>query len=249
MGGLGEEEILWAGGPLRTGKVVLLPASAPKAQDQSRARAILSGLGTLQLRGRDGKDHIYMEAQPPQHTASILWIGGNGRPGDIVILAKGATSRDANQAVIHLNGTTGDIVLQNQDCAEDFEMADGDGAEPGTVVVIDDSGTLRPSTLPYDKHVVGVVSGAGNTKPAIVLGKKPMQERGRSPVALVGKVFCKADAGYDAIAIGDLLTTSPTRGHAMKASDPRSAFGAVLGKSMASLTEGTGLIPVLVALQ
>jgi hypothetical protein len=46
-----------------------------------------------------------------------------------------------------------------------------------------------------------------------------------------------------------LLTTSPTRGHAMKATDPLQAFGAVLGKALRPLTEGQGLIPILVALQ
>jgi hypothetical protein len=66
---------------------------------------------------------------------------------------------------------------------------------------------------------------------------------------LIGKVYCKVDAGYGAIEIGDLLTTSPTPGSAMKANDPLKAFGAVLGKALRPLTEGQGLIPVLVALQ
>jgi hypothetical protein len=69
------------------------------------------------------------------------------------------------------------------------------------------------------------------------------------PVALMGKVFCKVDAQYSPIEVGDLLTTSPTLGHAMKAGDPLKAFGAVLGKALQSLKEGTGMIPVLVALQ
>jgi hypothetical protein len=34
----------------------------------------------------------------------------------------------------------------------------------------------------------------------------------------------------------------------MKACDPQRAFGAVLGKAMAALDRGTGLIPVLVTL-
>ncbi len=36
-------------------------------------------------------------------------------------------------------------------------------------------------------------------------------------VALAGTVTCKADASYGAIQVGDLLTTSPTPGHAMRA--------------------------------
>jgi hypothetical protein len=68
-------------------------------------------------------------------------------------------------------------------------------------------------------------------------------------VALVGKVYCKVDAQYGPIEVGDLLTTSPTLGHAMKASDPLKAFGAVIGKALRPLLAGQGLIPILIALQ
>jgi len=49
--------------------------------------------------------------------------------------------------------------------------------------------------------------------------------------------------------VGDLLTSSPTPGHAMKASDPAEAFRAVVGKSLRPLKEAQGLIPILIALQ
>ncbi len=65
----------------------------------------------------------------------------------------------------------------------------------------------------------------------------------------MGKVYCKVDAQYGAIEIGDLLTTSPTPGYAMKANDPLRAFGAVIGKALSTLPEGTGMIPILVTLQ
>jgi hypothetical protein len=69
------------------------------------------------------------------------------------------------------------------------------------------------------------------------------------PIALSGKAFCKVDAQYSEIAVGDLLTTSPTLGHAMKATDHALAFGAVIGKALRPLQTGQGLLPVLVALQ
>jgi hypothetical protein len=68
-------------------------------------------------------------------------------------------------------------------------------------------------------------------------------------VALAGKVYCKVDASETPVAVGDLLTTSAKPGHAMKAEDPHKAFGSVIGKALQSLSEGPGLIPVLVALQ
>jgi hypothetical protein len=57
------------------------------------------------------------------------------------------------------------------------------------------------------------------------------------------------DANYSAIKVGDLLTTSPTAGHAMKATDHLQAFGSVIGKALGTKSEGQGIIPVLVALQ
>jgi hypothetical protein len=74
-------------------------------------------------------------------------------------------------------------------------------------------------------------------------------EDNRLPVALIGKVYCKVDAQYGAIRVGDLLTTSATPGHAMKAEDSVKAFGAVLGKALGGLFSGTGLVPILVCLQ
>jgi hypothetical protein len=143
---------------------------------------------------------------------------------------------------------TGDIRLTNADCAEDFNIGLGVSAEPGTVMVLGEDGALFPSQLAYDKRVAGVVSGAGGYKPSIVLDKQ-QSDRTRQPIALLGKAFCKVDAQYGAIEVGDLLTTAPTRGHAMKVDDPLKAFGTVIGKALRPLAEGQGLIPILIALQ
>ena len=144
---------------------------------------------------------------------------------------------------------TGDIRLTNADCAEDFDIVEADSIEPGTVMVLgDEEGALLQSRLPYDKKVAGVVSGAGDFKPGIVLDKRQTGKE-RKPIALLGKVFCKVDAQFGAIEVGDLLTTSASPGYAMKAADPLKAFGAVIGKALRPLKEGRGLIPILIALQ
>ena len=67
--------------------------------------------------------------------------------------------------------------------------------------------------------------------------------------SLVGRTWCKVDASYSPIDVGDLLTTSPTAAHAMKATDQRRSFGAVIGKALRPLRAGQGLIPILIALQ
>jgi hypothetical protein len=152
---------------------------------------------------------------------------------------------------VHVAGnltTDGDISLQNADCAEEFEVFGADSVEPGTVMVLGYEGVISASQQAYDKRVAGVVAGAGGYKPGIVLDRQQTSGN-RQPIALLGKVFCKVDAQFGAIEVGDLLTTSPTPGHAMKTSDPFQAFGAVIGKALRPLTGGQGLIPILIALQ
>jgi hypothetical protein len=141
-----------------------------------------------------------------------------------------------------------DVVLTGADCAEDFDVVSTERIEPGSVMVLDEEGLLIESGQAYDNRVAGVISGAGEYKPGIVLDKK-RASADRLPVALVGKVYCKVDAERAPVAVGDLLTTSDTPGHAMKAADPVRAFGSVIGKALRPLKGGRGLIPILVALQ
>jgi hypothetical protein len=143
---------------------------------------------------------------------------------------------------------TGDIFFPGADCAEQFDTFGCGVPEPGTVVVIDEGGALRECRDAYDKKVAGVVSGAGDYRHALVLDKHPL-DAGRIPVALVGKVYCKVDADYSSIGVGDLLTTSLTPGHAMKAAEPNKAFGSIIGKALRPIGKGKGLIPILVSLQ
>jgi hypothetical protein len=97
---------------------------------------------------------------------------------------------------------TGDVVLSGADCAEQFDVTGAGQLEPGTVVVIDQQGALGESREAYDKRVAGVVSGAGECRPGVILDARPSQE-GRIPVALVGKAYCKVDAQYSPVAVGD----------------------------------------------
>jgi hypothetical protein len=154
------------------------------------------------------------------------------------------------KARLHVNGNvivTGDIALPAGDLAEEFTALDE--VDPGTVMVLDaDGGGVAPCTEAYDRKVAGVVAGAGDYRPAIVLDRQEAHE-GRIPIAMVGKAFARADARIGPIAVGDLLTTSETPGHAMRADDASRAFGAILGKALQPLHEGTGLVPVLVTLQ
>ena len=68
-------------------------------------------------------------------------------------------------------------------------------------------------------------------------------------VTLGAFAYCKVDADIGSIAPGDLLTTSPTKGHAQKVLQPEKALGAIVGKALAGLEAGRGKIPILVLLQ
>jgi hypothetical protein len=171
-----------------------------------------------------------------------IHVGAKNHPGDVFVY-----DRDGNVAV-HIDGEKGDVTLGNADCAEDFDVAAARRVEPGTVVVLDDDGAVGACAAAYDGRVAGVVSGAGAHRPALVLDRRPSATP-RQPIALMGKVYCKVDARFGAVRTGDLLTTSPTVGHAMKASDRSLAFGAVVGKALRALDEGCALIPILVMLQ
>ena len=146
------------------------------------------------------------------------------------------------------------------DLAENFDVRAAQAAprnhstaeiQPGSVVSIDpaDPGKLAVSTRAYDRRVAGVISGAGGIQPGMTMGQAGTLADGKHPVALSGRVYCWVDASFGAIKPGDLLTTSPTPGHAMKVSNSAKAQGAIIGKAMTSLKTGKGLVLVLVTLQ
>jgi hypothetical protein len=205
------------------------------------------GKNAIQLDGQTGNivaknNKIEVFRFDAEHAA--LYLGNKGEDGDLII--KDAQGKDR----IRLDGAKGDIILRNADFAEDFDISARffTEIEPGTVMVLNDEGKLQACESVYDKKVAGIVSGGGSYKPGIILDKHPELDN-RLPIALSGKVWCKVDAHFGPIEVGDLLTTSSTLGHAMKAQNIADAFGSVIGKALAPVKEGIGFIPVLVSLQ
>jgi len=178
-------------------------------------------------------------------------------------------------AKLHVNGTIKAILnnvddvnplqyhsVNNEigyDIAELFDASEE--VTVGDVLVVDDTDNLqlRKSQRPYEKGVVGVVSGA----PAILfegselsIAPKPGSsfEGNKPPVALSGRITCKVSTENGPIELNDHLTTSSTPGHAMKASDEDQSFGTIVGKALESFDGGpngetTGFITILVTLQ
>ena len=230
--------------------------------------------GALSLNGDNEIGSIYFYTDNPVWTTlGKIWTPGGDPPSPTLYLRAGGGSvphvviRETGRVGI---GTTspatrldvkGNITVRREsdgvvmielgeglDYAEGFDVTGHPGVEPGAVLAIDpgNPGKLALSTKAYDTRVAGIVAGGKGLGSGIRLGS------GEFPydVALAGRVYCNVDATENAVEPGDLLTTSPIPGYAMKATDRPRASGAILGKAMEQLEKGTkGQILVLVSLQ
>ncbi|MEZ4866099.1 MAG: hypothetical protein R3C14_32585 [Caldilineaceae bacterium] len=191
--------------------------------------------------------------------ANAATSGDDGKNGEVPIFTVQTPGRvgvntTTPKAALDVVGTTRTQILEisgGADIAEPFAVADSGTIEPGMVVAIDPAnpGQLHLADKAYDHMVAGVISGAGGIQPGLILQQEGSIVAGGHPVALTGRVYVWADASNGAIQPGDMLTTSDTPGHAMKVTDHDQAQGAILGKAMTDLGEGTGLVLVLVTLQ
>ena len=198
------------------------------------------------------------------------YIGGDGIGNDVNLGSSNPSVTDVvlwNRATsTYMNLVSRDLMVAGEltitggsDFSENFDVNEAPESseaaptkvEAGMVVSIDPAspGKLQISTQAYDRRVAGVISGAGGVKPGMMMSQPGTLADGQHPVALSGRVYCWVDASQGAIEPGDLLTTSTTPGHAMKATDAAKAQGAIIGKAMTGLKEGKGVALVLVTLQ
>ncbi|MEM6577176.1 MAG: hypothetical protein AAF678_01670 [Pseudomonadota bacterium] len=242
MGGGGN---LRAGSNGTDGDLFLYDRSNRNIFSTSDYRIFLSARdGSLTIRNANGDDVVMLGRN------GNIRMGGNGSDGDILLFPSRATDiYRSSQATIHLDADAGDITLRNADCAEDFAIDAPEPVAPGTVMSLAGDGKLVPSSVAFDRKVVGVVSGAGEFRPGIVLDRRDASEVIRQPIALLGKVMVNVTGEGGRIEVGDLLTSGYTPGTAMSAKDASQMIGATLGKAMAVHRSGEGQIPVLVALQ
>jgi len=203
----------------------------------------------------------------PGSNPGLITFSKNGHRRDIVfddlrirlltssssgIASKGLDIDEQGNAYVTSMVTCASLKLTGgSDIAEPFDVKMSDAVKAGIVMVIDpdDPGKLEISEKAYDRRVAGVISGAGGIEPGMVMSQSGSVADGKYPIAVTGRVYCWADAKYGSIKPGDLMTTSDTPGHAMKVADFTKAQGAIIGKAMSSLSEGQGLVLVLVTLQ
>ncbi len=230
------------------------------------------------FRNLAGGGAVYGETQSVNEAYSAIWGRNKGNGWGVVgssLIGHGILGETASRdrfggvfrntgggTALRVEGTASVGALQitgGADFAENFDVSvvivsdetTAPKIEAGMVVSIDPTnpGKLQLSRQAYDRRVAGVISGAGGVKTGMVMGQEGTLADGKHPVALGGRVYCWVDASYGAIKPGDLLTTSPTPGHAMKVSNRVRAQGAIIGKAMTGLKNGKGLVLVLVTLQ
>jgi len=154
-------------------------------------------------------------------------------------------SADPGAYKLHVTGdfyATGNVLAGGgADIAEQFKTAPD--TEPGTVMVMGEDGydSAVPSSKPYDRTVIGVVS----EKAAVIM--RNIEGSDKSVIALAGSVPVKVTNEGGTIKKGDLLTTSSTPGQAMRAANPRS--GTIIGKALEDFNGGRGFIQALINLQ
>ena len=154
----------------------------------------------------------------------------------------------ADETTVKRHGSTDSEIITDTKLSLPCFVANG-SIEAGDVVTMDPSGNgnILKAVTQADPRVLGIAAGQGFRCQGDKAGKKAGTGI-RVPVATFGVIECKVDSGYGPILPGDLLVTSPTPGHAMKAPKPAEQ-GTVIGKALESLDAGTGLIKVLVMLR
>jgi hypothetical protein len=217
-----------------------------------------NGTRTIHVMGaQDADSGSRIEMAQANGALTVILDGevGNGGGGYLQLRKGDGTATITLDSDSSGEGRITTQVLQitgGSDLSEKFDIRPAGGQlEPGMVVCIDpeNPSKLVVSQQAYDRTVAGIISGAGGVKPGMLMSQAGSSADGQHPVALTGRVYCYVDAGFGAIRPGDLITTSATPGHGMRATDHARASGAILGKAMTALQNGRGLVLVLVSLQ
>jgi hypothetical protein len=210
-----------------------------------------------------------------EHNIGVYGVDGGSNPDDsYAVYAQGDIYTTDDVYVADDLFVTGYATFSGGKSGYVVDIAQNDdnvSLQAGDVVVISGAGPAVVGEIPViqvrraavretsavvgvvDRHYVpGIVQAAVDSK-----GQRKVEsytdEAAIAPgeyltvVTLGAYRAIKVDASYGAVVPGDLLVSSPNPGYAMKASNPQ--VGSVIGKALAGLSEGAGVIPVLITLQ
>lgn len=234
------------------GNIVLQTSTTDKVLTSTTDKVLIqsSGVasgGTITMSASNGNNSLYIRASDAVNKAGeILFYDPTTNiktmelDGDFFGTGKSRIIVDELQ------------ITGGSDLAEYFKVDASMKVEAGTVlsVMSDGSAKLQIAEKAYDSKVVGVVSGANGVSPGLMLQQKGVETvDGDYPIAITGRVYVKADATKNPIKAGDLLTTSDMKGYAMKVKSYKKAQGAIIGKALTNLNEGTGMVLVLLGVK
>ena len=207
----------------------------PGADDSGAKIELYNSLGTEMI-------HIDADASNNEPVIEMYDLAG-----DIAIKLDADNNGNSRITVdeIKING--------GSDFAEQFDINVSDLSDecvPGMLVSIDAEieNSLKISHEAYDNKIVGVISGANGVSTGLIMSDLGTIADGKYPIALLGRVYVKVDESKGKIYAGDMLTSSPLAGHAMKVKNKRKAQGAIIGKALSQKDEN-GFVLVLINLQ
>lgn len=152
--------------------------------------------------------------------------------------------------------SAGDVIIASRDVAGTFERSRMPGdravvgvvaASPGVTLGRSLEGIASADAALAEELDLARRSGDREAEAALWTELEERFLSSHAPIALTGTVDVKVDAGYGGIRVGDLLTSSPTPGHAMRTDDPLP--GTVIGKALSPLRTGTGVVRMLVMIR
>ena len=203
--------------------------------------------------GFGGGTGVYAEASSTGTACNALIANMDGSTASTVGANNCAIFESAGTHVARID-RTGKGYFDNgtqtggADVAEAFDVPGARSSyEPGDVLVISRNSTrqVEKCSEPYSRLVAGVYA----TKPGVLLTPDHIDAdlSSKVPLGVIGVIPTKVCAENGPIVAGDLLVTSSTPGHAMKADLSKLQIGEAIGKALDNFNgPGTGVIEVLV---
>ena len=234
-------------------RTLLIDANATTGQSYLN---MYSELGNLRLGLYPGADDVGARIELYNSLGNeMILIDGDASNNEPVIEMFDLNGDVAIKLDVDNNGdsriTTDEVKINGgSDFAEQFDINAKDECVPGMLVSIDpsDEGKLKICHEAYDQKIVGVISGANGVNTGLLMSDEGSIADGEYPIALLGRVYVKVDESKGEINVGDLLTSSPKAGHAMKVKRKNKAQGAIIGKALSAKDEN-GFVLVLINLQ
>ncbi len=229
-------------------------AGRGSALDLSMSNPASGAAGIVMTYAATGTPLFILESNAANPNA-LIDVTGNGTGPALSVSTNGVAATNIalfghNGVKARIDGTgkgffNGGTQTGGADVAEIIPHV-GAPPRPGDVVMIDPEHPLHYKIA--DRAASTQVAGVVTTKPGVLMNAGVDAVDGEPALALVGRVPVKVSNEGGAIRPGDLLVSSSTPGHAMKA-PAAPAPGTIVGKALEPFDAATGTVEMLVMLR